>query len=206
MPVSEASSELPRAGFTLIELLVTISIFSAALSAVVVTLYSAVQAWDRLRESQRRSAEIELALTAFATDARHLAPLLDFRLREEVFRPEAEAVTFACYDLAQAARPGNWWVVAHRVEQDSGSGASNWVRDATPCIGGRPVEALRRETVILSRVRELRFAFLSQGGRHEHWGQDRTAPAGIDVIVVLDSGASVRRRAWVPAGALEGGR
>jgi type II secretory pathway component PulJ len=184
---------------------VTISIFSAALSAVVLCLHTAVNAWERLRESQRQSAEMEHALSSFSRDLRHLAPLLEFRLQEQASKPEAEEITFACYDGGPHALRGNWSVVSYCLEQDSQGAHSNWVRRATPCVGGRPVAALKDECVLLSGVREVQFAFFSKKGREDQWTQPQAAPAGVEVTLQFESRPAVRQRAWVAAGALEGG-
>ena len=190
----DRASPRPRRGFTLIELLVTLTVFAAALSALIAGMRAGIRTWRSVRTHQVREAALHRALEVVGQDLRHLVVIA-----------EGEAAALGSRTRQRAGLDAVWRRVEYRAVTDDATGAPNFVRSAQPYVGLVPLGDGPREEVLLQGVDGLRFDYGSREGAVPVWENADALPAVITVTIERDRGGDVVKTVWCPAGALGSG-
>ena len=198
----------PRAaapGFTMIEMLVTLTVFSLALSTLVLSLRTGINTYRAIERSQAHEGEAARIRAILSEDLRHLAIVSD----EEPFLIEESQETGQ--ELLQFTRLGNrnaqqyrrgavWSRVQYEVVK--GDDGAKLIRREIPFVAAGPLEGAESESVLLEGAESVAFDYFDGQQWRPAWEDAERAPLAVKMTVEPEAGPSWTFSATVPMGLL----
>ena len=205
MSLPFSRSRAKSLGFTMIEMLVTLSVFSLALSTLVLSLRTGINTYRVVQRSQAQEDETARIRAILSEDLRHLAigseegPSL-VEESEEVGMEILQVIRLGSRHAQQYRRGAVWSRIQYEVAEREGGPAL--LRQDTPFVARTELLGAASESVLLVGAKSVAFDYFDGQQWHPAWEDLERAPLALKMTVERGNGPSLSFSVAVPIGLL----